>query len=79
MPRYHFTLSDSVTSYDPEGTELNDVTAARTEAIIYAAESLKDRCTGVLADGSMQVRVTDDAGANLFQVTVIVTNAVPPA
>ena len=77
MTRYHFTLSDSTISHDPEGTELKDLATARTEAIIYAAESLKERSTEVLADGSMEVRVTDDAGLNLFQVTVIVTNAVP--
>ena len=78
MARYHFTLSDSTTSFDPEGTELESLATAQSEAIIYAAESLKERSSAVLADGSLQVRVTDDDGLNLFQVTVIVTNAAPP-
>ena len=49
--------------------------ASRTEAIIYAAESLKERFNEVQANGSLEVRVTDDLGLNLFQVTMIVTNA----
>ena len=41
MARYHFTLSDSTISLDPEGTELESLATAQNEAIIYAAESLK--------------------------------------
>ena len=79
MARYHFTLSDSTISLDPEGTELESLATAQNEAIIYAAESLKERSSSVLADGSLEVRVTDDDGLNLFQVKVIVTNAAPAA
>ena len=70
MQRYFFHRADGPASKDTEGTELSDLAEAQREAVIYAAETLKDQPETVLDGGEFQVEVADDRGTVLFVVKV---------
>ena len=62
MQRYFFHRADGGFDRDAEGTELPDLESARREAVLYAAETLRDRSDWVWSDGELSVEVTDVDG-----------------
>ena len=67
MPRYFFHFVDDAEFHDTEGVILNDVVAARSEAITTMGEMLKDRGAH---HGSAKWRMTvvDEAGGTVCQL-----------
>ena len=61
VPRYFFQIHDSQTIPDPEGVELPDMAAVRSEAIITAGEMLRD-LDGALSGEEWRMEVTDEGG-----------------
>jgi hypothetical protein len=62
MQRYHFHVFDGSTVLDDTGTLLPDLAAAKSAAVTYAAEVLKDGHIGALWDGMpWRLEVTDNA------------------
>ena len=72
MPRYYFHLRDGRESLDDEGTELVDLPAARSEALKYSGELLRDGGgNGVWNGEPWQLWVTDQPsgkGNTLFRL-----------
>jgi hypothetical protein len=60
MPRYFFDVFDGVHSPDPDGTELADLSAVKSEAISTAGAMLRD-IDGHL-DTEWRMEVTDEGG-----------------
>lgn len=71
MPRYFFHRVDGGFAPDPDGTELPDLDAARTEAVLYAAQSIRDRPDYVWRGRDFRVEVTDEGGALLCTIVVL--------
>lgn len=75
MPRYFFNTADNQHKRDDEGTELEDLAAARKYAIVTAGQIMHGE-PAVLWDGrEFNVDVTDARGLMLFRLTAYVTNA----
>ncbi len=70
MPRYFFHLTDGGSTPDPVGSELPDVHAARIEAVVYAAQTLKDSPEMAWSDPEVKVRVSDEEGKHVFTVRI---------
>lgn len=75
MPRYFFHRTDGVREPDRDGTELPDLHAARTHAVLYAATTLKDAPHEIWQGDDLNVEVTDGEGRLLF--TIIMRAVVP--
>ena len=75
MPRYFFHRADGEFDPDDTGTELPDLTAARTAAIRFAAESVKDSPGRVQPSHAFRVEVSDDAGMLLCTIVVLELDA----
>ena len=69
MPRYFFHRTDGGVSIDREGTDLPNMDNARREAILYAAETLREQPELVSPDG-LRVDVTDAAGDLVLTVAI---------
>ena len=74
MPRYFFHRTDGGISIDREGTDLPDLDSARKEAILFAAETLRDQ-PGWATSGELRVDVTDINDVAL--VTVVIAARTP--
>ena len=70
MPRYHFTLTNSVVHPDAEGEEQPSLEAAREAAVHYLTEMLLSRIETLWRDGSMSVMISDDGLADLLEIEV---------
>ena len=68
MPRYFFNVVDGFSEPDPDGVELPDLDAARTEAITAAGEILRDMGANVWDGTEWRMEVTDGRGRTLFVV-----------
>ncbi|HEY8571366.1 DUF6894 family protein [Phenylobacterium sp.] len=75
MPRYHFNLEDGESVLDPEGTELPNLTVARSEAVRMAGRLLEDNPASIWAQGDWRMVVTDDAGVVLFTLSIAAMEA----
>ena len=75
MPRYFFHLADGAYTPDTEGTDLPDERAARTNAIAYMGEILKEDPNLLGNSGAFRIEVTDEAGALRYS---LVTMAITP-
>ena len=71
MPRYFFHRVDGGFVPDTEGTDLPDLDAARTEAVIYAGETIRDRPDFVWDGRDFRVEVMDEGGNLLCTVVVL--------
>ena len=69
MPRYFFHVINGTEMIDDEGTELADLSAARSEAIVVSGEMLKDLGGKFWHNGEWQIRVTDEAGHKVCALT----------
>lgn len=75
MPRYHFHSADGARERDRDGIVLPDDAAARTEAVRFAGEVLRDAPESLWNRGQWRVEVTDGDDALLFTVAVEVRRA----
>ena len=76
MPRYYFHIEDHERFLDEEGTVLDDLTAARVEAVRVAGEMLRDHADAFWDLGEWRVVVTDERQATLFALSF---QAIDPA
>jgi hypothetical protein len=65
MPRYFFHVHDSTEVIDREGTILAGPEEARVQAVIAAAEALKDFATQFWNGAEWRMWVTDETGATV--------------
>ena len=70
MPRFFFNRADGHDDPDREGIDLKDVTAARHEAVIFAADTLKDTSYALWDGGEVRIEVRDDSQTLLFTVVI---------
>lgn len=74
MPRYFFDTADGSRERDVDGTELNDDSAARKHAIVYAGAVLNHE-PDVLWDGhKFVVEVSGENRERLFTITAFATD-----
>lgn len=73
MPRYHFTLTNSVVHPDAEGEEQPNLEVAREAAVHYLTEMLLSRIETLWSDGSMSVMISDDEKVDLLEIEVRVS------
>lgn len=66
MPRYFFHVEDGDSFPDLQGTELDDLAAARREAVRFAGALLADQPEDFWGNGEWTMRVDDEQGATLF-------------
>ena len=71
MPRFFFHRTDGGFDPDLEGTELPDLTAARLEALRFAAATVKDHPEQVWAGSPFRVEVSDETGMLLSTVIIL--------
>ena len=69
MPLYFFHRTNGGVSVDREGTELPNLDSARREAIVYAAETLRDQPDWA-SPGELRVDIADTAGEVLLTVVI---------
>ena len=77
MPHYFFHRTDGGFDPDREGTELPDLTAARLEAVRYAAGTVRDHPQYVWDGKDFRIEVSDDSG--MLLCTVIIMGIDAPA
>jgi hypothetical protein len=65
MTRYFFHIRDGVDIPDPEGTELPNPDAARTEAVVFAGAMLKDCAQGFWKNADWRLTVIDENGGTV--------------
>lgn len=69
MPRFHFHVQDGQYFPDIDGTDLEDVSAARREAVRLAGRLLDDNPGHFWDSGEWRMLVSDEAGVTLFVLT----------
>jgi len=70
MPRFFFHAEDGQCHQDEEGTDLIDIHAARNQALMILAESLKHDPEEFWRDRSFKLTVTDESGLTLYILDV---------
>jgi hypothetical protein len=75
MTRYFFNLSGDPYKPDEEGTDLQDYTAAKSHAVLCAAQLMKDSPLEIVHGKDISLEITDERGLILCVVNVYVTNA----
>ena len=78
MARFFFHRLDGGFDPDTEGTECTDLHAARIEAILYAAGTVRDRPDYVWRGQELRIEVTDEQGALVADVLIKCTDATSP-
>jgi hypothetical protein len=74
MTRFFFHVQDGRHYIDLEGTKLEDISAARMEAVKYAGLLLIDRPQDLWESNEWTMRVTDVADLTLFQLVALATD-----
>jgi hypothetical protein len=72
---YFFELSDGETVRDADGTDLENMHAARLEAVKIASQWLQARPTHFVEDGSLTIKVKNAAGLILSAIDIVMTDA----
>lgn len=67
MPRYFFNVEDGLALPDFAGVELEDIDAARTEAVRLGEAFIAEEPRAFDAGGPWRVDVTDEWGLILFR------------
>ena len=70
MPRYYFDVENHGSHHDTEGNEMADAEAARTAAVVFAGEYLRDNPDLVWDGRRFSVHVRDESGTVLLDVRV---------
>jgi hypothetical protein len=74
VPRYYFHVTDSRDYPDLQGTLLDDVQAARTEAVRFSGRLLEKAADTFWEGQEWHMRVTDDADLTLFTLLFVGTD-----
>ena len=74
MPRYFFNRVDGRRDPDPEGLELPSLDHARYEAILFAADTLKDDSFSLWDGGEVRIEVVDSFQVLVFTVLISVVD-----
>lgn len=69
MPRYYFHVEDGQSYTDLQGTELDDLQAARREAVRFAGSLLADQPEQFWGAGEWTMNVADEEGRTLFTLS----------
>ena len=75
MPRYFFNVKDGTNRPDLDGVVLEDLTAARGEAVRFSAALLADHYEKFWDMGEWSMRVSDEDNLTLFQLTFFATES----
>ena len=70
MPRYFFNTRNGHNFPDHEGTDLDDLSAARLAALRFAGEILKEEGEDFWRTSEWHLDVSDESGSVLFSVDV---------
>ena len=70
MPLYFFHRRNAGTSKDEIGTDLPNLASARREAVLFAAETLRDRPEWAWTDDGLCIEVADAHGKSLLTVHI---------
>ena len=68
MPRFYFSVFDSYSDIDTEGTELRDWRAAQILAVCHAGEVLQSDANRIKFGEDWRMEVTDEMGLILFRL-----------
>ena len=71
MPRYFFHVKDGADLRDAEGTQLDDLAAAKCEAVKYAGRLICDEASHFWDRKEWMMTVADASGLMLFQLHFI--------
>jgi hypothetical protein len=71
VPKFFFQLENTDHVHDVEGTELEDVEAAKCHAVSLIAESLCAHPKGFWDAETYQITVTDEWGLTLFMICMM--------
>ena len=71
MPRFYFHRTDGTFDPDNEGTDFPDLSTARSEAIRFAAETVRDKPQEVWAGDTFRVEVSDEEGMLLCTIAIL--------
>lgn len=74
MPKYLFQINDGE-AHDSTWVDLPHIIVARMEAARLTAELVRDDSQSLWCDGLCEVRVYDEGGLQLFQITIVWTDA----
>lgn len=75
MQRYFFHVRDGEVYEDLQGTLLEDLSAARAEAMRFAGALLGDIPEKFWSSGEWHMTVTDEMGLTKFQLTFVATES----
>jgi hypothetical protein len=70
MPRYFFHFHDGTDQPDRDGVELPNAKAARSEAVVFMGERLKDLDGDFWAESEWRIRVADESGRTICAIRV---------
>jgi hypothetical protein len=70
MTRYFFHFHDGTDQPDLTGTELPGSNEARSQAVVFMGEKLKDLDGDFWPEGEWSIRVVDEAGATVCAIRV---------
>lgn len=73
MPLYYFDVNDGTREPDLTGSEFASLDTARTQAIRYAGELLRDNADAIWDGNGLRVEVSDERRTPIF---AIVTSAI---
>ena len=77
MPLYYFHVSNGAEEPDEDGTELADLSEARTQAVRLIGEMLRFDAEPVWDGHGLKVVVSDHARGPLFSVKVVASSLFP--
>jgi len=75
VPRYFFHIHDGISLPDDEGTILNDLEAARLEAILLTSALLRENSKDFWNGHEWKLDVADEHGLTLFTLMFIALDA----
>lgn len=75
MPRFFFKVVDGAERDDPDGAELPDINAAKSEAVKLSGALLRDFGSKFWDHEEWRVEVRDENGLMLFMLQFIATEA----
>lgn len=75
MQRFFFNVEYGETSIDDEGTEFPDILHARTAAVIFLTEVLRDLGDVFWSKPNVAITVSDESGLTLYRLDATGTEA----
>ncbi|WP_131117201.1 DUF6894 family protein [Lichenihabitans psoromatis] len=75
MPRFHFNVYDGATSLDQDGTQLENVAAARARGIRLAGALLAEKADEQSTFSDWWLEITDGRGMILYRIDILVSES----